>query len=34
VTVTPGLFDDINSIVAITGPGIEAGTRVEVPSAS
>jgi len=32
VTVTPGLFDDIGGNVAVTGPGIAAGTRVEVPS--
>ncbi len=32
VTVTPGLFDDVDSQVAITGPGITAGTTVEVPS--
>lgn len=32
VTVTPGLFDDLGGNVAITGPGITAGTRVEVPA--
>lgn len=32
VTVTPGLFDDVDSQVAISGPGIAAGTTVEVPS--
>ena len=34
VTVSPGSFDDIDGTVAITGAGIGAGTRVEVPSAS
>jgi peptidoglycan hydrolase-like protein with peptidoglycan-binding domain len=32
VTVTPGLFDDLGGNVAITGPGITDGTRVEVPA--
>jgi peptidoglycan hydrolase-like protein with peptidoglycan-binding domain len=32
VTVRPGLFDDLGGNVAITGPGITAGTRVEVPA--
>jgi len=32
VTVTPGLFDDVDSQVAITGPHIAAGTAVEVPA--
>jgi peptidoglycan hydrolase-like protein with peptidoglycan-binding domain len=32
VTVTPGLFDDVDSQVAISGPGITAGATVEVPS--
>jgi len=32
VTVTPGLFDDVDSQVAISGPGITVGTTVEVPS--
>ena len=31
VTVQTGLFDDIDGTVAISGPGIIAGTRVEVP---
>jgi Putative peptidoglycan binding domain/HlyD family secretion protein len=31
VTVQTGLFDDIDGTVAISGPGIAAGTRVEVP---
>jgi multidrug efflux pump subunit AcrA (membrane-fusion protein) len=31
VTVRPGLFDDIDGTVAISGSGIAAGTRVEVP---
>jgi multidrug efflux pump subunit AcrA (membrane-fusion protein) len=32
VTVVPGLFDDLDSEVAITGPGIVPGMRVEVPA--
>jgi peptidoglycan hydrolase-like protein with peptidoglycan-binding domain len=31
VTIQTGLFDDIDGTVAITGPGITVGTRVEVP---
>ena len=31
VTVQTGLFDDIDGTVAISGPGIIAGTQVEVP---
>jgi uncharacterized membrane protein YgcG len=31
VTVQTGLFDDIDGTVAISGPGITAGTQVEVP---
>ena len=31
VTVQTGLFDDSDGVDAITGPGITAGTRVEVP---
>ena len=31
VTVRTGLFDDTDGTVAISGPGIIAGTRVEVP---
>jgi len=31
VTVHTGLFDDIDGTVAISGPGIAAGTQVEVP---
>jgi peptidoglycan hydrolase-like protein with peptidoglycan-binding domain len=31
VTVEPGLFDDVDGLVAITGPGIGPGTVVEVP---
>jgi len=31
VTVQTGLFDDIDGTVAISGPGIAAGTQVEVP---
>jgi peptidoglycan hydrolase-like protein with peptidoglycan-binding domain len=31
VTVQTGLFDDLDGTVAISGPGIAAGTRVEVP---
>jgi len=31
VTMRTGLFDDIDGTVAISGPGITAGTRVEVP---
>ena len=31
VTVGTGLYDDIDGTVAITGPGIVAGTEVEVP---
>ena len=34
VTVVPGLFDDTGGNVAITGSGIAAGTRVEVPRSS
>jgi len=29
--VRTGLFDDIDGTVAISGPGITAGTQVEVP---
>jgi peptidoglycan hydrolase-like protein with peptidoglycan-binding domain len=32
VTVQTGLFDDFSGTVAIAGPGIAAGTRVEVPA--
>jgi hypothetical protein len=32
VTVQPGLFDDLAGTVAISGPGITAGTEVEVPA--
>ena len=31
VAVQTGLFDDVDGTVAISGPGITAGTRVEVP---
>jgi len=31
VPVQTGLFDDLDGTVAISGPGIAAGTRVEVP---
>jgi peptidoglycan hydrolase-like protein with peptidoglycan-binding domain len=31
VTVEPGLFDDVDGLVSITGPGIGPGTVVEVP---
>jgi len=31
VTVSAGLFDDIDGTVAITGRGIAPGTEVEVP---
>ena len=31
VTLQTGLFDDIDGTVAISGPGIAAGTQVEVP---
>ena len=32
VTVRTGLFDDLSGTVAISGPGITAGTIVQVPS--
>jgi hypothetical protein len=32
VTVQTGLFDDLNGLVSISGPGITRGTMVEVPS--
>jgi peptidoglycan hydrolase-like protein with peptidoglycan-binding domain len=32
VTVQTGLFDEADGVVAISGPGITAGTEVEVPS--
>ena len=32
VTVTPGPFDDLDGLVAVSGPGIAPGTVVEVPS--
>jgi peptidoglycan hydrolase-like protein with peptidoglycan-binding domain len=32
ITVTPGPFDDLDGLVAISGPGIAPGTTVEVPS--
>lgn len=32
VTVMPGPFDDLDGLVAISGPGIAPGTTVEVPS--
>lgn len=32
VMVTPGLFDDLDGLVAISGPGITAGTTVQVPA--
>ncbi len=32
VAVTPGLFDDADGLVAVTGDGIAAGQRVVVPS--
>jgi hypothetical protein len=33
VPVTPGLFDDVDGLVQVTGPGLAAGMRVVVPSA-
>jgi hypothetical protein len=32
VTVTPGLFDDADGLVSVTGPGLAAGQRVVVPA--
>jgi Putative peptidoglycan binding domain len=31
VTVTPGMFDDAEGLVSVTGPGLVAGQRVVVP---
>jgi hypothetical protein len=33
VTVSPGLFDDADGLVQVTGPGLYAGQRVVVPAA-
>ena len=32
VTVAPGLFDDADGLVSVTGPGLTAGQRVVVPA--
>jgi hypothetical protein len=32
VTVTTGLFDDADGLVAISGPGVAAGQRIVVPA--
>jgi multidrug efflux pump subunit AcrA (membrane-fusion protein) len=32
VAVTPGLFDDADGLVSVTGPGLAAGQRVVVPA--
>jgi hypothetical protein len=32
VAVQTGLFDDLSGTVAISGPGVTDGTRVEVPA--